>query len=260
MNHDKSNALRSKAYQITVSYAQRTGHYNLQNHRPCEDVLYMWEADNFLFYGLADGQRGAKCGVTGGRACLETISAYIRTIGISNIIHAQFPDELPCTLVKEIRKQLLFMAHSQNTPYREFASTLLAVAIDSVSGEYVLLHLGDGYAVSISRAGTSDIVSAPENGITAHHTWLTTSDNAAFHLRITFGSIESKKRLLLMSDGATCFCRSNHMSKRIGDFLRMGTQEEILKHLTSCNSSDDASCIILDFSINENPRENLCVP
>lgn len=238
---------------IVVSYANKTGDDTFQKHRPCEDAIYSREAPSFLFYGLADGQSGAKHGASGGYACLESIADYIQASGISEIMHTPFPDELPCMLVKEMRKRILSMAGNQNISYKEFASTLLAIAIDLRSGEYILLHLGDGCAVSIPRGGSIKILSAPENGFSLYHTWFTTSDSAVRHLRVAFGSIADKRRLLLMSDGADCFYRGININRKAEALLQYGSQEEILTHLRKAELADDACCIVMDISALEDP-------
>ena len=105
----------------------------------------------------------------------EAISDYIESVGIGNVLNAPFPDELPCAFVKAFRKKLLSLAENNSASIQEFASTLLAVAVDLRSGNYILLHLGDGCAISIPHACDPIPISAPENGITSHHTQLTTS-------------------------------------------------------------------------------------
>lgn len=202
---------------------------------------------DYLFYGLADGQSGAKYGAEGGRACLEAISNFIESVGIENLLNAAFPDELPCAFVKAFRQELVPLAESNSVSLNEFASTLLAIAVDLQNGKYILLHLGDGCVISIPNAGDPALSSAPENGITTHHTWLTTSENAISHFRVTFGAFANKKRLLLMSDGATCFCRGREIPWRAKDLLKDSSHSEIYDRLIQSNPVDDATCITLDF-------------
>ena len=234
-------------HNMNFSHAQMKGSCHRQNQHPCEDVVLMRTARDYLFYGLADGQSGAKYGAEGGRICLEAVSDYMESIGIENFLNTPFPDELPCAFVKAFRKELLSLAENNSANINEFASTLLAIAVDLRNGKYILLHLGDGCAISIPNTGDLTLSSAPENGITSHHTWLTTSDNAVSHFRVTFGSFANKKRLLLMSDGATCFYRGREIPRRAKDLLKGGCHTQIFEYLTQSNPIDDATCIIVDI-------------
>ena len=234
------------SHNMHFSHTQIQGSCHRQNRHPCDDVVLMRTTRNYLFCGLADGQSGAKNGTAGGQVCLEAISDYIESVGIENLLNAPFPDELPCAFVKAFRKELLPLAESSSASINDFASTLLAVAVDLQNGKYILLHLGDGCAISIPHTGEPIPISVPENGITSHHTWLTTSENAVFHFRVTFGSFANKRRLLLMSDGATCFCRGREIPRRAKDLLKDSCHARIYERLIQSNPVDDATCIIID--------------
>lgn len=234
------------SHNLVVSCVRVAGTRHRRSRQPCEDVVLVRTAPDFLFCGLADGQGGTKFGAEGGRVCLEAVFDYIASAGIRSLLDAPFPDELPCAIVKRFRKRLLSLAESRTVSMKEFASTLLAVAVDLKTGSYVLLHLGDGCAISVPHTGEPVFSSLPENGISACHTWLTTSDTAVSHLRITFGSLENRKRLLLLSDGAVCFCRGREIPWRTREFLKTGTQAQLQQRLLESDPVDDAACIILD--------------
>lgn len=237
---------------LVISHAQVGGSRRHRDPHTCEDVIWMQTSGDHLFCGLADGQSGAKHGAEGGKVCLEAISEFIDSVGIGNLLNTPFPDELPCAFVKVFRKKLLSLAERHAADINEFASTLLAVAVDLQSGNYILLHLGDGCAISIPHTGDPIPISTPDNGITSQHTWLTTSDNAVSHFRVTFGSFSNKKRLLLISDGATCICRGREIPRKSKDLLKDSCHIRIYEHLIQSNPTDDATCIIFDV------RESTC--
>lgn len=232
--------------ELIVSAVRTEGARHRRNRQPCEDVIWMRTTRDYLFCGLADGQSGTKYGPEGGRICLEAVADYIDSAGIAAILEAPFPDELPCAMVKAFRRQLLSFAQSSAVSRKELASTLLAVVVERKTGNYVLLHLGDGYAVSVPQAGDPVLISAPENGIASYHTWLTTSDTAVAHLRVTFGTLEDKKRLLLATDGAVCFCRGRNLMGRAKELLKDAGQSRILEYLQQSDPVDDAACIVMD--------------
>ena len=242
-----------KRYDIVTSHAQIKGSRHRRNQQGCEDVVLMCATNDYLFCGLADGQSGTQYGAAGGRVCLEAIFSYIGSVGIENLINTPFPDELPCAFVKSYRKELLPLAESNCASINEFASTLLAIAVDLRNGQYILLHLGDGCAISIPCTGGPTPISAPENGITSYHTWLTTSENAVSHFRVTFGSFTNKRRILLLSDGATCFCGGREIPWRTKDLLQSSDYTQIYERLMQSDPVDDATCIIIDICESMHP-------
>ena len=232
---------------ITFSHAQIQGSRHRKNQLPCEDVVLMRDTSDYLFYGLADGQSGTRYGAEGGEVCLNAVFDYVALEGIKSVLDTPFPDELPCAIVKSFRGKLLPLAQNRSISLREFASTLLAIIIDRKTGKYMLIHLGDGYAISIPSTGESTVISAPDSGLSVYHTWLTTSDNAVSHLHVSFGSLDNRKRILMITDGATCFCRNGDIPWRTKDLLKNSTQQELCEYLMLSEPIDDATCIVLDF-------------
>lgn len=235
---------------VSVSYVLVEGSRHSQQGLPCEDVVVVRESGDCLFCGIADGKSGALYGAEGGRASLESVFDYIAAVGIDSILNAPFPDELPCAMTKAFRRALLSLSEEKSVDRQEFASTLLAMIMDLKTGKFVLLHLGDGCAVSIPREEEPVLFSCPENGISSSYTWLTTSENAVSHLRIYYGSAENKKRMLLASDGASCFFSGRNIPWRIKELLKNGSDSEIIDQLIKSKPSDDAACIVLDFQAN----------
>ena len=245
--------LKEKSQIIKLFYTQVRGRLHREREEPCEDIVVVQSHPEFLFCGIADGKSGAEFGAEGGRVSLEATADYIHALGIGNLIHAPFPDELPCMIVKEIRKRLLALAGEKQAQLQDFASTLLAIAVDRSTGDYALLHLGDGCALGIPDTEEAAILSPPENGLSFNHTWLTTSDNAVAHLRIRFGSLGGKTRILLLSDGASCLCGGGNIPHRVKPLLRQGSKSQLRAYLESSNPSDDASCVMLELHTLKKP-------
>ena len=233
-------------HDIIISQSQIEGNNHRQRSQSCEDVMFIRSTPDFLFCGIADSQSNTKYGMDGGYCCLDAIFNYISTMGIGNLFNTSFPDELPCMFVQEFRRKLLALAESRNAELKELSATLLAIVIDLKSKKYMTLHIGDGCALGVQNTGDISIISAPDNGASLYHTWLTTSLNAVSHFRITFGTLKYGMRILLMSDGATCFCKGRNISRQAKELIRNGSPSELQSHLLNSNPSDDASCIILD--------------
>lgn len=236
-----------RLWETEVSHVCTEGTRSRKENRCCEDVIYLRETERFLFCGLADGQSGTKYGAEGGRACLEAVFEYMDSAGIGKIVSNPFPDELPCAFVTEFRRKLLSLAEIKKVSYKEFASTLLVLAVERETGKYILLHLGDGCAISIPRTGEPTVLSGPDVGLTAYHTWLTTSGSAVAHLRVLFGTVADKERLLLLSDGAVCFCRGRNIPWRTKEQLCRCTGTKLKEILIQSKPVDDAACIVVDI-------------
>lgn len=231
---------------VMVSWSQKEGTWHRESRQPSEDAVFLNSKQEYLFCGLADGQSGSRYGQAGGKACLEALWEHIASIGIGNFLDAPFPDEHPCSATRAVRQRLRQLSESRGTPLEEFSSTLLAAAIDLERGKYALLHLGDGCAVGVPSTGEPILISQPENGPSLNQTWLTTSENAVSHFRVRFGSLENKKRILLLSDGATCLCRGRNIPWRAKELLKYGAAQELHRQLLESEPRDDATCILLE--------------
>ncbi len=238
------------SFSIHATVCQKRGIRHRLAAERCEDVIFHLETPDLLFWGLADGQSGKPCGTEGGLASLKAVAGYIQTQGIAAVLHTPFPDELPCLFMQEIRRQILSLARKQHREFSDYGSTLLAIAVDPASAQYVLLHLGDGYAMHVGASNDVSLLSAPENGLTSCHTWLTTTKNNISHFRLSFGHLNQKKRILLFSDGVQCFCQGKNISRRAREQLT-GPVHGVASFLAGLETEDDSSCIILEIVSSE---------
>lgn len=238
---------------VSVSQIQVSGRHRHNTDSSCEDVLFVKATDRLLICGIADGKGAARYGAIGGQVSLETVAQYLENAGPDSIMNHPFPDEIPFMITITLRERLLDLANSMNANFKDFASTLQILVMDMLCNTYFLIHLGDGCVISAGLDESISLMSAPDNGLTAYQTWLTTSPNAISHLRFTTGSLEQKKRLLLMSDGAVCFCKGRNILHHARSLINTGSTEELFQHLTNSNPEDDASCIVIDLHRAENP-------
>ncbi len=229
---------------ISAGAFQQTGSQNQHRQDDCGSVLLVRETPEFCFYGLADPQNGSVCGRTGGTVCLNTVCEGIRSRGINAMANFPFPDEFPCMLMREIRESIQSLIRRRGGVFPDYASTLLAIAVDSVTGKYVLVHLGSGCGVGVREDNSVVIISPPEKTAAPH---FTTSPIAVRHLRLGFGSVNSMKRVILLSNGADRLCNGKNIPRKAKALFTRGTQAEIYSYLKASKPSDDAGCIVLDF-------------
>ena len=231
-----------------VKCFSQTGQYHIADKLPCEDVYITRYEGPFRFYGLADGQSGKRFCAVGGQIVLTAIAQFVKDKTISHLCHYAYIDELQYELIRVIRSTLSELSEEYHVDITEFSSTIIVVAIDANTNDYLIIHLGDGSVVGINRENSTVMLSAPDNGITSQYTWLTTSTDAMKHLRIYKGSIDNMKRIVLLTDGATMLCRGRIIAKKAEPILcDLDNPGNILQEIQQGNPVDDASCIVVDF-------------
>ena len=179
-----------------------TGSNNKKRHMESEDVIYIQRTSEICFYGLADGQTGKKYCSVGGKEVLKAIYRFVVDKGISRLKQYECLDELQYEIIRATRETISLLAADQKAAKEEFASTIVAFAWDTRTGDYLIIHLGDGAIIGIQKEGELKMLSSPENGLTTNQTWLTTSRDALIHLRLCSGQISSYNRIIMFTDGA----------------------------------------------------------
>lgn len=179
---------------------------------------------------------------------MTALAQYVQEKTIPRLSHCEFLDEVQYELIRVIRNTLCGLCAEHHADLSEFSSTIIAVAIDANTGDYLVIHLGDGAVVGVNGENSSILLSAPENGITGQYTWLTTSADAMSHLRICTGSVKNIKRIVLLTDGATMLCRGRNIVKRAEPVLcDLNDPEKIVNEIRKGKPLDDASCIVVDL-------------
>ena len=224
----------------------RTGMMHIRKGIDNQDAFFYAQNGNLKFFGLADGQTGAKYGAQGGREALAVLFESLRKRSIAELQHNSYQDELRYELMHGVRQKLAQLAQKYGVTAGEFASTIVVLLLDSGTGVYMTLHLGDGMILAISRENSEmgrTLLSRPENGITAQYTWFTTTDDALLHLRIGFGCAGRYKRIVLLTDSAYPLSHWN-----TGSLLTSGTPADLWTTLNQMKPEDDASCLLIDIT------------
>ena len=226
----------------------KIGINNSKRESECEDVIYIDGIPGLRFWGLADGQTGKKYCREGGIEVLKAVFRFIADKGITRMNQYEHVDELQYELIRTIRDTISQLATTEGTEKAEFASTLVILAYDTYTGKYTIIHLGDGSIIGQKKDGSISMLSSPENGLTTNYTWLTTSPEALYHLRLSFGNIRAYSRIVMITDGATVYARGRNINERAKQMIANGAREELVTFLDNSNPIDDASCIVIDFS------------
>lgn len=226
----------------------QTGRSHLEDGLACEDVTFTAQTAGFRFFGLADGQSGKRFCTVGGLTVLKAIAQYIAEKTMPALIKCAYPDEIQYELIRAIRGTLSGLSQAYQEDITAFSSTVVAVAVDTDSKDYLAIHLGDGAILGVKSETGPFMLSAPENGITHQYTWLTTSPNALRHLRLYRGSVKNLERMVLLTDGATMLCRGGNITKKAVSVLcDLSKPEGIPEAIQKGKPLDDASCIVVDL-------------
>lgn len=85
--------------------------------------------------------------------------------------------------------------------------TLVLLAVNTKTQQYVTVHVGDGLIAKITKDKT-EIISYPENGVTKQYTYMVNSPNVMKHLRVKSSDYGSETEFFVCTDGATEHCYS----------------------------------------------------
>ena len=228
-----------------------TGKRNLERRAGCEDTIYIDRTPQIKFFGLADGQTGKRYCCEGGKEVLGAIFQFVADKGITQMSQYEYVDELQYELGRLARDTISKLSLTKEVEKTEFASTLLVLAYDIQTGDYVIIHLGDGGIVVRNKDDEIYMLSQPENGLTTNYTWLTTSQESLHHIRIGFGNIKAFKRILMVTDGATVYVHGRNVPNGARKMICQCEREELVSALRDSNPLDDASCIVIDIVSNE---------
>lgn len=239
--------MEKKRIQIYDAVISRKGGNHADGCAQNEDVIQKKGYGGTMIYGLADGQSGRKYCVKGGEEILKAVMRYVGKNPVAFLTQRQYADEISYEIMKIIRETLDRLSEEYETDKNEFSSTLLLAALDLDTGEYMVIHLGDGCVVGLTKEDEIRMVSAPDNGITTKYTWVTASENALKHLRVGFGDLNNYKRLFILSDGMECICQGKRITQTGKKLIQEGKASEIQECMERREPRDDATCIMIEL-------------
>lgn len=244
----------AKKFELMADYFQRIGSRHAQNYEENQDVVLCWTCFPISIYGIADGQSNKLFSKLGGKLSLQAATEYITKHGIEKLSQAPYKDEIRFHIMTGIRSLLHEKAQENQVSIHELASTLVLLAVDLRSGQYMIIHLGDGVMIGVDKGigankdeDAIQILSPPENGMTLRSTWLTTSESALNHLRLCFGNVGDYQRIILASDGADSVCRGSNVSHRARKLLISGSRSDVGDFVRGTSYIDDCSVCIIDI-------------
>lgn len=141
-------------------------------------------------------------------------------------------------LVFEVQQALFERAKELNTDLSQMMCTLVLLAVNTKTKQYVTVHIGDGLIAKTTKDKTK-IVSYPENGVTKQYTYMVNSPNVMKHLRVKSSDYERETEFFVCTDGTVENCYSTNQ------------YIERIQNVKKCKIfNDDATyCILRHYNI-----------
>lgn len=227
-------------------FFSRTGRYHSDQRMPNEDYCQVRNTEHLTIAVLADGAGGFEAGRVAAQLLVPEVVEWLA----STFLEQYYCDGVTvrASLIQLITKIFRTYAEEHNLDPKEFACTLIAVAVDS-QGRGIALHLGDGI---ILRQRDQDVccsvISNPENGLTSNATYLTMNCNMFEHCRFYRLQEAQPFCLLAITDGAAA-----HLVERSGKEGWIYTApccleaNTLLQYLEEIEPIDDYSVAILKY-------------
>ena len=145
---------------MSVSYraqtARVTGARHVRAGEMCQDAALCGVRGELAFYGLADGQSGARFGLEGAQAALTVIRDYIGRRGLTLLASYVYTDEIQYELAQLLRRELRRLSRLRGAAETDFGSTAVVFAVCRRTGRYMTVHLGDGAILGVKGLSRVD--------------------------------------------------------------------------------------------------------
>lgn len=243
LKEENQNMFRKESNYDLYTF-QKVGTLHKNENVNNEDLIHIEQKNDSIYFCIADGQSGKRYCKEGAKICLEKVIEYVSQYEFEEFYCFSDYEQHKVSMMNQIEMSLKKEAIQKDTQFEEFSSTFIVLITDRKMERYILIHLGDGSVIGITKEGKTNFLSRPENGININTTWYTTSILAASHIKICKGDLQDMSKVLMVTDGAICINSREHISMR---FQRICTKEpeQIFDYIQQYNSIGDSSYILL---------------
>ncbi|MBS6627804.1 MAG: protein phosphatase 2C domain-containing protein [Clostridiales bacterium] len=209
---------------IYIKTYSKVGEYHRSKGNENEDAYRILVNGDYVYCMVSDGAGSSAYAKEAAWCTIEVTADFCYGQGADF-----FGDHYNCAakrLIFDVQQALFEKANEQNTDLSQMMCTLVLLAINTKTKQYVTVHVGDGLIAATQQQQTQ-ILSYPENGPTKQYTYMVNSPNVMKHLRIKSDTFESNTEFFVCTDGVTENCYStNQYKKRV-------------KMIKNCNLFDD---------------------
>lgn len=243
------------------------GKSHIKNNVPCQDKTFSVSRNGVNIIALADGAGSAKLSHFGAKCVTE----FVCNEFADNFDRFYNYDD-GVTVKKELISKILLsldkVAKQQNDDIKEFASTLMFVAVKD--DKFIISHIGDG-VIGYLNKGELKIASEPDNGEFINTTVFTTSKTAILSMKLLKGNLGNINGFVLMSDGTEAALynkREKRLSNGIKKIMNLCSYISVLKiedmliksfdYIVNHITTDDCSiCIMVNDNLDFDGYNNL---
>lgn len=241
------------------------GANHLRSGKPCQDVAGCEVVSDTVALAVADGHGTSRHADVGARLAVQVALAALVRFAEDLGERASNPTEvrkyaehpLRAQLVREWKERVRAKAESDETPLREYGSTLLAAVATS---DFLLLgQLGDGDVLLVDEDGTVDVPLLADPASFADETLSLCLPEAEHALRVRVLPAPERESLLLLStDGYGKSYPTDPAFRQIGpDYLALVREHGVsgltpllrgfLEKVTVQGSGDDIALALLHW-------------
>lgn len=191
---------------IYIETFSQVGEYHKSKGKDNEDAYKILVNGDYVYCIVSDGAGSSSFAKEAAWCTVDVVGDFCYKNG-----KEFFKDEKENAryLVFEVQQALFERAKELKTELSEMMCTLVLLAVNTKTKQYVTVHVGDGLIASTEGKNTK-ILSYPENGVTKQYTYMVNSPNVMKHLRIKSSNCKSKTKFFICTDGAVEDCYSTN--------------------------------------------------
>lgn len=227
-----------------VVFGKRTGVCHLKNGMKCQDQIISKKRGIYQCIVLADGAGNQDINILCVKEVINQTADNILHIISNPTILNSGKQNIVRSIMRENVHIISKYMELYHLPANDLASTLAGVAINTETGEYLMVHLGDGIIIGKSDNKVK-AYSYPVNG-DSNETFLTISSNIIDNTKVLRGFLGEFKKIVICSDGLYDFpldqdfisnklwdiVESNHLLKKEDDqgfigLINGGSKDEV---------------------------------
>lgn len=187
------------------------GEYHKSKGKENEDAYKILVNGDYVYCIVSDGAGSSNFAKETAWCTVDAVGDFCYNSGQNFFIDEK---ENAKHLIFDVQQALFERAKELKTELSEMMCTLVLLAVNTKTKQYVTVHVGDGLIAEIDGKDTK-VLSYPENGVTKQYTYMVNSPNVMKHLRVKSSDYESETKFLVCTDGAVedCYSTNQYISR-----------------------------------------------
>lgn len=190
------------------------GEYHKSKGKDNEDAYKILVNGDYVYCIVSDGAGSSTFAKEAAWCTVNTVGDFCYNSGQNFFIDEK---DNAKHLIFDVQQALFERAKELNTDPSQMMCTLVLLAVNTKTKQYVTVHIGDGLIAKMTKDKT-EIISYPENGVTKQYTYMVNSQNVMKHLRVKSSDYESKTEFFVCTDGAVedCYYTNQYIERMQG--------------------------------------------